>query len=166
MFSWPKMALTKLETEGRPVSTVWWAVSRYSGSRCANNSRKRAMGSATCSSGRLWSWRKRRIRSSGWDCKYTTVPAARKASRLAGRNTAPPPVASTPGAWAQSWAITSCSISRKRASPSRSKNSRMEQPSRNSMAWSESKKGCCKRRARCLPTVDLPEPGRPMRMIK
>jgi len=52
--------------------------------------------------------------------------------------------------------ITEASRSRKRSSPSRSKYSRIEQPSRCSITWSESKKGNCSRRASCRPTVDLP----------
>ena len=35
-----------------PASTVLCATSRYSGSRCANNSRRRCSGLATCSNGR------------------------------------------------------------------------------------------------------------------
>ena len=156
--------LTSDDTEGRPVSITKCAVSRYKGSRMANRSRKRVKGSATWSSGRLTSWRRRRNTSSGVERKYTTWPRERSAWRLVGRKTVPPPVASTPGPFCVRVSMTSSSTSRKRASPSRSKNSRIEQPIRCSITWSESMKGTCKRLASCRPTVDLPEPGRPTKL--
>lgn len=157
--------LTRVDTEGRPVSITKCAVSRYSGSRIANKSRNRFRGSATCSRGRFTSWRTRRKTSSGLERKYTTWPRPCRASRFAGRSTVPPPVANTPGPFWVSASITSASTSRNRGSPSRSKNSRIEQPMRCSITWSESMKGTCNRRASWRPTVDLPEPGRPTREI-
>ena len=78
--------------------------------------------------------------------------------------TAPPPVERTPADSKVNASMVSSSISRKRGSPSRSKNSRMEQPRRCSMEWSESTKGICNRRASCRPTVVFPEPGNPTRL--
>ena len=61
--------LTKVATDGRPVSITKCAVWRYSGSRAAYKSRRRVKGSATCSRGRLPSWRRRRNNSSGSDLR-------------------------------------------------------------------------------------------------
>ena len=78
----------------------------------------------------------------------------------------PPPVDSTAGMVpAVSSSRVACSRSRKRTSPSRSKKVRIEQPIRSSITWSESRNATPSRRASCLPRVDFPEPGRPMRQI-
>ena len=72
------------------------ATSRYSGSRSAYSSLKRAHGSAVCSSGRLRSCRVRF--HSSFDAPRAGRPpcrAARSSSRFAALSTAPPPVAST-----------------------------------------------------------------------
>ena len=111
------------------------AVSRYSGSRSACSSRSRPSGSATCSSGRLHvvAQPPEQVFRRGAQVDHLAVRRA-AAARLASRSTAPPPVASTRGAPAASSASTCCSMSRKRASPSRSKKSRIEQPRRCSIS--------------------------------
>src|SRR4029453_1201889 len=53
--------------------------------------------------------------------------------------------------------------SRKASSPSRSKNSRIEQPRCCSITWSESANERFSRRANWRPKGDLPGPGRPTR---
>ena len=112
---------TSVDTEGRPVSATKCAVSRYNGSRSAYNSRSRAIGSSTCSKGRLPSCRTRRYTSSGAECRYTTWPRACKCCRLLGRMTTPPPVESTP-AWEEvSSSMMDSSTSLNDDSPSRAK---------------------------------------------
>ena len=112
---------TSVETEGRPVSATKCAVSRYSGSRAIYKSRRRAMGSSTCSRGRLPSCRTRRYTSSAAECKYTTWPRVRRCCRLPGRSTTPPPVEITP-AWDEvSSSMVDSSTSRNDDSPSRAK---------------------------------------------
>src|SRR4051812_43262076 len=155
--------LTSRGTEGRPVSMWKCAASRYKGSCCAYSSRSLASGSGTCSSGRCVSWRSRRYSSSGLERRYTTRPASRRRCRFASRSTAPPPVATTAVGPAASSASTCSSTARKASSPSRAKYSRMLQPRRCSIRWSESKKGSASRLASWRPTVDLPLPGMPTR---
>ena len=76
-----------------------------------------------------------------------------------------PPVDKTPWWCLLKSSMTLCSMSRKRSSPSRSKNSRIEHPRRCSMTLSESKKGRPRRRPICLPMVVLPDPGRPTKIM-
>src|SRR5215831_11317649 len=90
----------------------------------------------------------------------------RSNSRLAGRRTTPPPVAMTERVSSTSVASISDSRSRNACSPLAEKNSAIEQPTRRSIAWSQSAYERARRFAVALPIADLPLPGIPINAIE
>ncbi len=97
--------------------------------------------------------------------RKTTRSRGERAETLRGTASAPPPVETTQSARPARALTASCSRSRKRASPYSAKMAGIAMPASASISASRSAYSIPSRRASRVPTVVLPQPMKPQRMM-